>query len=134
MRVLRIETELGGKALHEALDSCDAVMVRDGACTSMEELALAEHLAESAFAAKTNIARSLRYEFLLWISGRRDIRSAMEATAPGEGARDFFVISFSSAGEREILRALGAEKKALGLGEKAEPLALERISLSRVKN
>jgi tRNA threonylcarbamoyladenosine modification (KEOPS) complex Cgi121 subunit len=136
MRIIRLETGMGGKSLHAALDRLDAVAVKDGMVGSMEEFALADHLAKRAFDNKTNIARAYRYEFLLWLSGRRDIKSAMKDTEPpaSEGKERFLVVVFSESSEKEIASALDARVVKKNLAPKAEPLALEKISLSRVKN
>jgi len=130
MRIFVIETETAGKTLHAALDKLDAVAVKDG--MTIEEFELANHLAKRAFENRTNIARIYRYEFLLWLSGKRDIKSAMKETEPSEIR--FVVAVFSDSGEKEVLSALGAKRVENKIISKAEPLALERISLSRVKN
>lgn len=134
MRVLRVATGLKGESLHKALDEMDAVAMKEGCVGSLEEIELALHLARSAMDKKANIARSLRYEFLLWLAGKRDLRNAMKETGPGPEDKEFIVVSFSDAQEEEILGRLNANPKDLRLKEKASPLALERISLSRVKN
>jgi len=139
MRFFRVKSQLGPAELCEALGKLDAVAVRIGVAASEDEFELAAHLAERSFAEKTNIARAPQYEFLLWLAGTKDIGNAMRGLSPKEGEREFFVFVFSDAGEREILAELGAtpgagakgEKLPLGLPKKGEPLALERISLSR---
>ncbi len=101
----------------------DAIAIRPDAVQSMEEIELAYHLAQEAFRKKRNIAKKLRYEFLLWLSGTRDIKNAMRRTKPG---KEFLLIVFSE----ESIEALGG--KEAKLKRKGEPLALERISLSRI--
>ena len=130
MRIFIVETEMAGKTLHAALDKLDAIAVKDG--RTLEEFELADHLAKRAFENRTNIARSYRYEFLLWLSGKRDIKSAMKETEPSE--LRFIVAVFSDSDEKEVLSALNSEMMKKNLPRKAEPLALEKISLSRVKN
>ena len=132
MRVLRIKTDLKGTELFKALDGLDAVAVKEGCVGSLEEIELANHLAVSAMDKKTNIARSLRYEFLLWLSGKTDIKSAFKETGPD--SNEFIVVSFSDKQEEEVVGHLKGDPQDLRLKEKADPLALERISLSRVKN
>lgn len=132
MLFLRVRSALDRGALRKALDDMDCIAFGIGAVLSMQEADLAMHLAEKAFAEKRNIARKPRYEFILWLSGRRDIKSAMEATAPAEG-EELFVAVFSDIGEREALGRLKAEKLPLGLEKNADPLRLERISLSRIR-
>lgn len=120
--------------MHEALDSLDAVALRDGVVGSREEFALAAYLCGRAFETKTNIARSPRLEYMLWLCGRRDIKSAMESCGPKEEENEFIVAVFSAASEERIIGALHGKKRPLGIPEKAQPLDLERISLSRVRN
>ena len=127
MRVFRVESSLGTEELHRSLEELDAVAVRPGMAESLEELELAFHLARSAFDKKKNIARKLRYEFLLWLSGTRDISSAMKRTAPD--GKEFLLIVFSGSKP-----PAGFKLKETGLGRHGDPLRLERISLSRIRS
>ena len=97
----------------------DRIAIGRQCVNSLEELELALHLAESAFKKNKNIAKSLRFEFLLFLAGTRDIRSAMKKTAPG---KKHLLVIFSDEGVGD----------GVDLRKKAEPLSLERISLSRV--
>ncbi|MEW6036147.1 MAG: KEOPS complex subunit Cgi121 [Candidatus Micrarchaeota archaeon] len=131
MRYLRVRSLLDPGELRKRLDKLDAVAIRPSLAESAEELELAAHLAVGSFERKTNVARQLRYEFLLWLSAKTDIKSAMEASAPkGE---EFLLCIFSDTKPETACRMLDATKLPLGLKEKGEPLALERISLSRLK-
>ena len=138
MRIFRLKRGLDAKSLHHELDKIDAIALRCSAASSVEEFELARHLAETSFKNKKNIARSMRYEFLLWLSGKTDIKSAMKASEPD--GKEFFVVVFSDAkpetGNRipdTVCRMLSAEMLPLCLKKEADPLALERISLSRIK-
>jgi len=173
MRIFRVKSRVCGKDLHSRLDKLDAVAICSDAAGSLEEFELAHHLAQRAFANKTNIAKKLKYEFLLWLSAKTDITSAMKATSPntpkntgapeksgasvaggtsgsggdsGMEANGFLVVVFSEredvaerkreemAEERmDVVTLLDAEELPLGLKEKAAPLTLERISLSRIR-
>ncbi len=134
MLVMRVRSALEGEALREALDSIGAAALRPDAAPSVQEIRLAHHLAERALAKKTNVARSLRMEFLLWLTGRTDIRSAASASFPD--GQDFLVVVLPERGAAprpaEVCSRLTAKELPLGLSEEAEPLALERISLSRI--
>src|SRR4029434_10956829 len=77
MRVFRVVSALDPKELCKRLDEIDGIAIRRDMVGSREELDLALHLAESSFSKKTNIARKLRYEFILWLAGRTYIKSAM---------------------------------------------------------
>jgi tRNA threonylcarbamoyladenosine modification (KEOPS) complex Cgi121 subunit len=135
MQILRLRASAEGEALGKALDALDAIALKPGMAVSIEEFRLAYHLAARSFAEKRNLARQLRYEFLLWLAGKTDIRSAMKEAAPEfqEGrACEIIVAVFSDSGEGPVCSMLGGKKLPLKLGKKAEPLALERISLSRI--
>ena len=88
---------------------------------SMEELELAYLLAKEAFRKKKNIAKKFRYEFLLWLSGKTNIKSAIKWAEPSKEA---LLVLFE--GSRKL--------KPAKLEKRAEPLEIERISLSRIKN
>lgn len=128
MRVFRIESSLGMEGLCRSLDELDAVAVRPDMIESLEELELAFHLAKSVFEKKKNIARKLKYEFLLWLSGTRDISSAMKRTSPK--GKEFLLVVFSDSKPPAGLRV----KEKIGLRRHGDPLRLERISLSRIKS
>ena len=85
---------------------------------SVEEAKLALHLAEEALGSGKNIAKKKKLEFLLWLSGTRDIKNALRKTLPED---EYFLISFE---EKE-----GGEH---GLPEEGDPIRLEKISLSRI--
>ncbi len=127
MRVFRVESGLSMEQLCEVLDKLDAVALRPDAVESLEELELAFHLAKKAFKNKKNIAKKLKYEFLLWLSGTRDIDSAIKKTSPK--GDEFLLVVFSD-------RKLPAElkEKSMGLSKHGESLRLERISLSRIRS
>jgi tRNA threonylcarbamoyladenosine modification (KEOPS) complex Cgi121 subunit len=131
MRVFRLGGGKAASALLKELEGAErAVAIRAGAVQSLEELELAYYLAEHAFVTKTNIAKKLKYEFLLWLAGKTDIRSALKAAAPEKSGALVVIFADEPALVRK-LEALGA--KDAKLKKDAEPLALERISLSRLK-
>lgn len=133
MRFFRVKSPLEPAKLCDALGRLDAVAVRCGAVASEEEFGLAHYLAERSSAGKTNIAKKPAYEFMLWLAGKTDIKSAMKELSPKEGEREFFVVVFSGKAKDGVLRELGAEELPAGLKPHGEALALERISLSRIK-
>lgn len=129
MRVYRLRSSITEKELLERLDGLDGVAIRCDAVSSVEEVELAYHLAKDSSSKKKNIARRMRYEFLLWISGKTDIKSAMKSTKPD--GKEFLVIVFSDA--KDVAAKLDAKELALGLEKNGDPLRLERISLSRIR-
>lgn len=128
MKVFKVESGLSMERLCEALDRLDAVALRPDTVESLEELELAFHLAKKAFEKKKNIAKKLKYEFLLWLSGTRDISSAIKRTSPK--GKQFLLAVFS---ERKKLPAELKEKR-MGLSKRGKSLRLERISLSRIRS
>jgi tRNA threonylcarbamoyladenosine modification (KEOPS) complex Cgi121 subunit len=129
MRVFRIGRGKAAPALLKELqDAEDAVAIRAAMVQSLEELQLAYYLAERSFGNRTNVAKKLKFEFLLWLAGKTDIRSALEITAPKGAA---LAVVFADGAIIRKLEKLGA--KEARLKKTAEPLALERISLSRLK-
>ncbi|MBD3210309.1 hypothetical protein GF318_02920 [Candidatus Micrarchaeota archaeon] len=101
----------------------NAVVLNPHAVGSCEELELANYLAEKSFENGRNIANKFKYEFLLWLSGTRDIKNAIKKTKP-EKNRPFLLVAFSG--------MEGIKGRKPNLKKEAEPLALERISLSRL--
>jgi len=146
MRIIRMQNNLTRERMHALMDEVDAIAVRSDIVHSREEIDLADHLAKKSIKNKKNIARSLRYEFLLWLTGKNDIRSAMEMSAPkdvkkeGEdianaGKGEFLLVVFADERKRsdkEIAQMFAAKLLPLGLKKKSDALALERISLSRI--
>lgn len=121
MRVLRLAPYRKGM-----LDEADGIAIRPDCVKSQEEIELAHHLAWKAIESGKNIARKMKYEFLLFVSGTRDIRNAIKKTKVDEG-EEFLLVLFSG----DV--PAGMEMLKLSLRKDAMPLDLERISLSRIK-
>ncbi|MFH1785836.1 MAG: KEOPS complex subunit Cgi121 [Candidatus Micrarchaeota archaeon] len=130
MLILRVCSGYGAAEIPKLLEHSEAIAIKLDAIHALEEVELAEYLAKKAFKNKTNIANKFKYEFLLWLTGKRDIKSAVEETK--SDGNEFYIIIFSGNGS-ELLKELNVKKLELGLSKKAEPLQLERISLSRLK-
>ncbi|MEM2909339.1 MAG: KEOPS complex subunit Cgi121 [Candidatus Bilamarchaeaceae archaeon] len=101
------------------------IAVRSDFARSKEEFYLAYLLAKLAFKNKKNIAKKFKYEFLLWLTGKRDIRSALAVSEP-KGKMCLLILF-----KRKKYERIG-KRLPLKLRKHADPLALERISLSRV--
>lgn len=129
MRIYAISSTIKGKNLQDALLDYEAAVIEPA--YSIEEIKLAAYLAEKSFKGKRNIAKKKKYEFLLWLSGKTDLKSAFRITNP-KGDRMALVVFSGS--KRGILEKLEAENIKMSLQEKADPLDIERISLSRIKN
>jgi len=100
----------------------DAVLINPEKVESMEEMELAYFLAKKSFKNKKNIAKKFKYEFLLWLSGKTDIKSALEYFRTSKKQK--LLVLFK--GEMKLKKAK--------LEKTAEPLDIERISLGRIKN
>ncbi|MBU0533077.1 hypothetical protein KKB44_06310 [Candidatus Micrarchaeota archaeon] len=103
------------------IEKFDAVIIRRDAVESMEEIELAYYLAKKAFENKQNIAKQFKYEFLLWLSGTRDIKNALKKTVPKD---ECLLILFSGSKPKE--------GKEIQLKKTGDPLRLEAIALSRI--
>ena len=114
MKILKISTD-------EALPE-DSVSIRKDLVKSEEEIKLAYYLAELSFKNKNNIAKKFKYEFLLWLTGKTDIKSALAISEPK--GKECIAVIF---GDSKIKGKPSELKKA------AEPLDIEKISLSRIK-
>ncbi|NYZ77684.1 hypothetical protein H0O02_05230 [Candidatus Micrarchaeota archaeon] len=131
MNVLRISATGQINALEKLLPE-NALLLDGEKVRSSEELELAELLAKDAFAKRSNMARRFRYEFLLWLAGKTDIKSALASFGASQPA-DMLLVVFGGEASA-VAKKLDADKKQLNLEKTAEPLALERISLGRIKN
>lgn len=100
----------------------NAVLLDPEKVKSGEELELAHYLAKKSFKNKSNIAKKFKYEFLLWLSGKTDISSAIRYSKTSR--KEKLLVVFN--GELNL--------KSAKLKKTADPLDLERISLSRIKN
>jgi len=120
MLIKRISSKMKKQELERISAENNIILLDPKKVKSIEELKLAEHLAKGQ---SKKIANKFPLEFLLWLSGKKDIKSAMKMMF--EKNSDFIAVYFSD----EI--KLGKVKK-LKLKKKAEPSALERISLSRI--
>ncbi len=115
----------------EIVGRFDALLFKLGLVKSREEILLADFLAKKFTAEGKSIARKFKYEFLLWLTGKKDIRSAFECSAPSGGKA--LLILFDASKKKSLMAALGAKilKNNLERAKRAQPLDLERISLSR---
>ncbi len=96
----------------------EEVLLLDPTKVSEEAIELAYYLCKKAMKNKTNIAKQEKYEFLLWLSGKKDISQAKNEISWKKG--ETILIDLSGRGKK------GKIKK------KATALEIERISLSRI--
>ena len=62
----------------------NAVLINTDLVHSTKEIELAKYLTNRSFERKDNIANDPKLEFLLWLSGKNDIKSAMATIKPTE--------------------------------------------------
>ncbi len=134
-----MKSDIAKERMRALMDEIDAIAIKSDTVRSGEETELAYHLAKKSFENKKNIARSLRYEFLLWLTGKNDIKSAMGMSAPKDSANtetgEFLLVVFADErkkSDEEIAGIFNAKLLPLGLEKKSDALSLERISLSRI--
>jgi len=135
VKVIRIFSYVKPERLLQLLPE-HAVILDAKKVHSMEELELAEILAKDAFRRHRNIAKKFRYEFLLWLAGKTDIKSALEFLSPK--GREMLLVILNSGekiiAQKNLLKKLNAIRKPARLKRRAKPLDLERISLSRIRS
>jgi len=132
MIVLFAKSELGLSELLERSAGLDALVLDPLVAESKEELELSFHLSKKTLLKKRSLAKKMKYEFMLWLTGKTDIRSAMKKSAP-KNAKDLLIVIFGEE-KNSVLNALGAKQKKKSLKKEADALRLEEISLSRIKN
>ena len=111
------------------LNDENALVLKTNAFNSEEEAQLAYFLAKKSFNDKSNIAKKFKYEFLLFLTGKIDIKSAANSSLIQSNlSKDAILIAFDE--KASIPKHLKKHK----LQKNANPLDLERISLSRIKN
>src|SRR3989338_7777466 len=93
MIACKISSKLPLGGIFKSISAYSAVVVNPFLCKSRQQILIAEHLAKSSFRKKTNIARDFKLEFLLWLTGKRDIKSAMQAANPK--GKEMFLILFN---------------------------------------
>jgi len=142
MLIVRGESRLGAEELLRRAMRKKIILLDAGKVGSVEELELAHELAKKSIADGTGISKNMEIEFVLWLSGKKDIRRAFEEVGfdrrPdiwGGGQRgagkEFVAVSFGM-GKKEIIAELEMKEKKLGLGKEAGWEAVERISLGRI--
>ncbi|MGV8176778.1 MAG: hypothetical protein ACP5NX_03195 [Candidatus Bilamarchaeaceae archaeon] len=125
-----ISSSLGRDELLARAKGLDVLMLDPKVLRSKESAVLAEELAGRSFANGSNISDQKRFEFLLWLSGRKDVSSAISETS-FHSSSDILLVIFSGKRSR-ILHGLCASERPLNLGGCADAAEIERMSLSRV--
>ncbi|VVB97922.1 Uncharacterised protein [uncultured archaeon] len=130
MKILRVSSLLQKAGILEKCKSLGVAAFSPSLAGSEEQIRLAALLAEKSFAGKSNLAKTMELEFLLWLCGENDLRKAFAKN--DFSPRDFLLVSFGDAGKKALLEALSAKERPLSLRKKADALELEGISLGRL--
>lgn len=130
MQVLRLSSELTKEEIAKKSKELGFVPVSATFAHSLEQLELARLLAEKSFREKANLAKIFELEFLLFLSGERDIRKALSKN--DFSPKDFLLVSFGKTGKSGFLKSLDAQEKPRSLDKVATALELESISLGRI--
>ncbi len=130
MEPLRLSSKLAKDAIIQKSRELGFLVLSPAVLRSRQQLALAEELAKRSFSSKTNLANMFELEFLLWLTGERDIRAALKKSDFSPG--DFAVVCFKDVRKKSILDSLAAAERPLELRETSTPIEIEETSLSRV--
>jgi tRNA threonylcarbamoyladenosine modification (KEOPS) complex Cgi121 subunit len=130
MLIVRGESGLGADELLRRAKEKRVVLLNPRRVESVEGLELAHTLAKKSIAEGTAISKNMEIEFVLWLSGKKDIRRAFEEVGYTAG-KEFVAVSFGM-GKKELVAELELKEKKLGLEKEAGWEAVERISLGRV--
>jgi len=129
MLIVRGESRLPAEELLHIAMRKKVILLDAGKIKTVEELELAHELAKKSLEEGTAISKNLGIEFVLWLSGKKDIRRAFEEVGWKKG--EFTAVSFG-VGKKELVAELEIKEKKLGLKKEAGWEAVERISLSRI--
>lgn len=130
MLVVRGESRLPAEELLRRAKGTGVLLLNPRMVESVEELELAHALAKKSIGEGTAISKNMEIEFVLWLSGKKDIRRAFEEIGFNAG-KEFIAVSFGME-KKELIVELEMKEKKLGLEKKAGWEAVERISLSRI--
>ncbi len=131
MLIVRGESRIGAEELLRRAMRKKIILLDAKKVGSREELELAHALAKKSLEEGTAVSEKMEIEFVLWLSGKKDIRRAFEEIGLGGKEKEFIAVSFGM-GKRELAAELGMKEKKLGLEKDAGWGAVERISLSRI--
>ncbi len=98
----------------------NSVLIRNDLVKSVEEVKIAYYLTERSFERGRNLAKKKKLEFLLWLTGSTDIESAVKRSKP------------QGIGLVIILDGPEISENKSGLDNTADPLDIEKITLSRI--
>ncbi len=130
MIFIRGSSKLTKLQLLKLAENSGTLLLSPDKINSEEELLLAERLTKDAIREKRNTAKKREKEFLLWLSARTDISSALKLYS-FQSPKDILLISFAKT-KPQLKKLFQLKQNPLKLRKKATPLEIEKISLSRI--
>ena len=127
----KITSSLSVERINKILENEEAVVISSSIIELEFQIKLADYLSKSSFELKTNIANKFKYEFLLWLTGKRDIKSAMAVSLP-KGSDELFIVIFEDKSAKKILSTISAKPEKSILKKHFDSIRLDNISTSRV--
>jgi len=130
--VFRISSSESTDVLTARAVASKALFIDPAKVQSVQALELSDYLAKKAFQKKKNIAQKFHLEFLLWLSGRKDITSALREMSFTDH-NDILVLFFGTKTDaKKLLKQISAVEKPIGLNKTADAIELEKIALGRI--
>ena len=129
MIIAHASSPLSWPEIEDMLKASDTLALNPKVVHSLGPLELAYQLAEKSFKNKKNLAKQFKFEFLLWLSGTRDIQNALQKLG-AKNPNEMLLVIFEK--NNSIIKKLKAKKKKLALKKQATWQELEKIALSRI--
>lgn len=130
MLITKISFKIPIEEAMKEITGFKAVLVNVELVHSSKEIELASYLTKKSFEKKANIANDPKLEFLLWLSAKKDIKSALTKVKPIDG--NAILIVLDNPGDKDRILEMIKAKENKFEAEKVDNLRLEEISLSRI--
>jgi len=122
-------SKLSKEALLSIAEKEGILLLNPKKLNSEQELLLAEKLTKNAIEEKRNLAKKPEKEFLLWLTAKKDISSALKEYG-FQTPKQLLLISFQKT-KAQLIKLFQLTETKLTLKKKATQLEIEKISLSR---
>jgi len=122
-------SKLSKEALLSIAEKEGILLLNPKKLNSEQELLLAEKLTKNAIEEKRNLAKKQEKEFLLWLTAKKDISSALKEYG-FQTPKQLLLISFQKT-KAQLIKLFQLTETKLTLKKKATQLEIEKISLSR---
>ncbi|MFH2106141.1 MAG: hypothetical protein ABII22_02690 [Candidatus Micrarchaeota archaeon] len=111
----------------KGLEMENEILLLDPEKTSEEQIMLAYELCKKSIENKTNLAKKEKLEFLLWLSGKKDIGRAVEEMR-FKDRNEILLINFTDDADKIKI----GKKIKYKIRKKATDMELEKMSISRI--